>query len=92
MAVGRINYAVEREEGLRRDTLHCFDLALPADFVPRPEDGEAVGFELWPIERVRDRVRDTDDFKFNVALVLIDLLLRHGVIESPALAAELRQG
>ena len=47
---------------------------------------------MWPIERVRDRVRDTDDFKFNVALVLIDLLLRHGVIESPALAAELRQG
>jgi len=30
--------------------------------------------------RTLDRVRDTDDFKFNVALVLIDMGLRHGLL------------
>jgi thiamine pyrophosphokinase len=72
---------MDRPEGLRRDRVFCFDLTLPDSFVPRAVDGEAAGFELWPIERVRDQVRDTDDFKFNVNLVLIDLFLRLGVIK-----------
>ena len=37
-------------------------------------------FELWPIARVMQTVRDTDDFKFNVNLVLIDLFRRQGLI------------
>ena len=64
---------MERPEGLRRDLLHCYDLDLPEDFVPRAADGEVESFELWPIARVLQTVRDTDDFKFNVNLVLIDL-------------------
>jgi hypothetical protein len=75
-------YAMERPEGLRRDWLYCYDLILPGDFVPEPADGEVESFELWPIERVADTVRTTDDFKFNVNLVLIDLLLRLGHVES----------
>jgi len=75
---GLITYAMERPEGLRRDRLHCYDLDLPQDFVPHPNDGEAQGFELWPLDRVQATIRDTDDFKFNVNLVLIDLLLRLG--------------
>ena len=67
---------MERPEGLRRDLLHCYDLVLPEDFVPHPQDGEVSGFELWPIEQVLERVRDTEEFKFNVNLVLIDLFLR----------------
>lgn len=78
--VGRIAYAMDRPEGLRRDVLHCYDLELPQDFTPRPVDGEVAGFELWPIERALAAVRDTDDFKFNVNLVLIDLFLRLGMI------------
>ena len=75
-----ISYAMDRAEGLRRDRLHCYDLLLPADFVPHPVDGEVAGFELWPIARVVDAVRDTDDFKFNVNLVLIDLFERLGLL------------
>ncbi len=82
--VGMVRYAMERPEGLRRDRLHCYDLALPEDFVPRAADGEVESFELWPVGRALEVVRDTDDFKFNVNLVLIDLFLREGLIGGPA--------
>ena len=86
--VGEIAYLMNRPEGLRRDRVHCFDLTLPESFIPEPVDGEAAGFELWPIERVREQVRDTDNFKFNVNLVLIDLLLRLGMLD-PVLRSRL---
>lgn len=78
--VCKVAYAMERPEGLRRDLLHCYDLDLPEDFTPLPADGEVEGFELWPIARVFEAVRDTDLFKFNVNLVLIDLFLREGLL------------
>ena len=78
--VATIAYAMDRPEGLRRDRLHCYDLLLPEDFVPRPLDGEVESFELWPLPAVLDQVRRTDDFKFNVNLVLSDLFLRTGLM------------
>jgi len=87
--VGLICYAMERFEGLRRDRLHCYDLVLPEAFQPDAADGEVAGFELWPIERVMATVRETDEFKFNVNLVLIDLFLREGLVVGDE-AAELR--
>jgi hypothetical protein len=89
--VGHIGYAMARPEGLRRDLLYCYDLILPATFTPVPADGEVEAFELWPIERAMAAVRDTDDFKFNVNLVLIDLFIRRGLIDG-AEAVELRAG
>jgi len=94
-SVATLSYAMERPEGLRRDRLHCYDLLLPKDFVPHPRDGEVEAFELWPLPRVIERVRDTDDFKFNVNLVLIDLGLRRGLIggtEGRRLRAALDRG
>ena len=78
--VGTLRYTVARPEGLRRDRLHCYDLVLPEDVRPAPADGEVAGFALWPVARVIERLRETDDFKFNVALVLIDMLLRLDVL------------
>lgn len=43
--VGFVSYVSWSEEGLKPDVLFCYDLQLPADFVPVPQDGE-----------VRDRV------------------------------------
>ena len=80
-AVGQITYGMERPEGLRRDRLHLFDLELPEAFTPEPIDGEVAGFELWPLPRVIAAMRETDEFKFNVNLVLIDLALRLGAID-----------
>ncbi len=77
----RIAYSMERPEGLRRDLLHCYDLSLPPDWVPVPNDGEVEEFMLLPLGQVFETVRDTDDFKFNVNLVLIDLFLRRGLID-----------
>ena len=82
--VASFGYAMERAEGLRRDWLYCYDLMLPDDFSPKPSDGEVESFELWPIEKVVATVRNTDDFKFNVNLVLIDLFIRLGLIEGAA--------
>jgi len=95
--VGRITYAMDRPEGLRRDILHCFDLVLPESFQPAPADGEVIGFELISLTEAARLVRETDDFKFNVNLVLIDLFLRRGLIDAGstygrALTAGLRQG
>jgi 8-oxo-dGTP pyrophosphatase MutT (NUDIX family) len=78
--VATITYAMERPEGLRRDLLFCYDLEVPAEFQPQATDGEVEAFELWPIARVMQTVRDTDEFKFNVNLVLIDLFRRQGLI------------
>jgi 8-oxo-dGTP pyrophosphatase MutT (NUDIX family) len=89
--VGMVQYAMERPEGLRRDRLYCYDLVLPEDFVPRAADGEVEFFELWPIARAVDVVRETDDFKFNVNMVMIDLFLREGLIGDAA-AGVLRAG
>ena len=78
---GRIVYALDRPEGLRRDVLYCYDLYLPTDFTPIAADGEVESFTLMPVEDAFRIVRDTDEFKFNVNLVLIDLFLRHGLID-----------
>jgi len=80
VAVGAISYTLETEEGLRPDTLFCYDLELETGFVPRNLDGEIADFMLWPIERVAGLVRHTFEFKFNCNLVVIDFLLRHGLI------------
>ncbi len=79
--VGAVAYVTERTEGLRDDVLFCYDLELPPDFVPKNTDGEVEEFSLWPIEEVKRALAETDGFKFNVALVNIDFLIRHGVIE-----------
>jgi isopentenyldiphosphate isomerase len=76
--VGFVSYITERSEGLRNDICFAFDIALPDSFVPRNTDGEIESFSLWPIAEVRKRMAETEDFKFNVALVNIDFLIRHG--------------
>ncbi|EKE68896.1 DUF4743 domain-containing protein [Oceanibaculum indicum] len=68
------------QDGLRRDVLYCFDLELPADFIPVCQDGEIEEFQLLPIAEVARIVDTSDDFKFNCNLVIIDFLIRHGLL------------
>ena len=76
--VGALRYICERSEGLRNDVVFCFDLELPANFQPRPDDDEVESFSLWSMPEVLQRLKETDDFKFNVALVNLHFALRHG--------------
>ncbi|MEO3428291.1 DUF4743 domain-containing protein [Pelagibius sp. CAU 1746] len=82
--VGALGYLCARPEGQRNDVLFVYDLELPADFVPTPNDDEVEEFFLWPMEKILERLKDSDDFKFNVALVNLDFALRHGVLTPDA--------
>ena len=77
---GLVRYRKMTERGGKEDVLYIYDLELPADFTPRNTDGEVEEFRLLPIEEVARIVRETDDFKLNCNLVIIDFLIRHGLL------------
>lgn len=76
---GVISYAFDAPEGLRMDTLFCYDLAVPEDIIPQPSE-EISRFDLLPVADALALIRDTDSFKFNVGLVIIDFAMRHGLL------------
>jgi 8-oxo-dGTP pyrophosphatase MutT (NUDIX family) len=78
--VGAITYNLETEKGLKPDTLYCYDLELPPGFRPRCTDGEVAGFELLSIQDVMKIVFESDEFKLNCNLVVIDFCIRHGYL------------
>lgn len=82
---GFTSYLIENLEGIRNDILFTYDIELPADFRPVNTDGEIEEFYLWPIAKVIETLATSDEFKFNVALVIVDFLVRHGILtpESP---------
>jgi len=77
---GAISYCMEGERGLKPDTMFVYDLEVPSDFEPTPNDDEIEDFRLMEFEEIVERVRTSYDFKFNVSLVLIDFLIRVGHI------------
>ncbi|MEX2409405.1 MAG: NUDIX domain-containing protein, partial [Rhodovibrionaceae bacterium] len=78
--VGAVTYRCDWPGGCKDDVLFCYDLEVPEDFTPENTDGEVAHFELWPVERVIAELRETDSFKFNVAPVVIDFLIRRGIL------------
>ena len=79
--VGLVSYNRVAERGYRPDVLYCYDLELSPDFRPRNTDGEVESFSLLPLREVARLVRETDEFKLNCNLVIIDFLLRHGYLD-----------
>ena len=78
--VGAVAYLRQEGDISDDEVMFNYDLALPADFTPVNADGEVAGFELWPAARVKAVLSDTDDVIFDVALCLIDCLIRHGIV------------
>jgi 8-oxo-dGTP pyrophosphatase MutT (NUDIX family) len=78
--VTQLRYMLERKGGLRVDTLFIYDLELPEGYTPHNTDGEVAAFHLMPIAEVAAIVHDTNRFKFNCNLVVIDFLIRHGFL------------
>ncbi len=77
---GVVSYCAETEQGLKPDVIFCYDLELPREFVPTSTDGSVESFHLWPVEKVAEVVRDTEEVKANCNLVMIDFMIRRGVI------------
>ena len=77
---GAISYCMENGQGLKSDCMFCFDLHLPAGFVPHNADGEMESFTLMPVPDVIEKVRNTEEFKYNVNLVILDFAIRHGFV------------
>lgn len=60
---------------------YIYDIVFESetDHVPRPVDGEAESFALMSINEIRDSIM-RGEFKPNCTLVLIDFMIRHGVL------------
>lgn len=89
VAAGAVSYTASYTyksgtAGLKQDVLFVFDLELPEDFVPTAVDGEVEKFELVEIGEVMDLVSNTDRYKDNCNLVIIDFLIRHGLLDPGA--------
>ena len=80
--VGAVTYRQETEVGFKPDVMYAYDLELPEGFRPVNGDGEVAEFYLWPVERVMETVADTREFKPNCNLIVIDFLIRHGLIDA----------
>jgi 8-oxo-dGTP pyrophosphatase MutT (NUDIX family) len=78
--VGLVTLLIEAGEGLRVGQQFNYDLELPEGFQPDNRDGEVAGFELVPVSEILHRLRSADDFMYDVAIVLIDFLVRHGFV------------
>lgn len=74
-----ISYCFEDERGVFPECEFCFDLLLPLSFKPINADGEVANFELLTIDQVKHYIT-AQEFKPNSGLVIIDFLIRHGII------------
>jgi 8-oxo-dGTP pyrophosphatase MutT (NUDIX family) len=70
-------------EGLQHEWLYAFDLELPAGLEPRNQDGEVAGFDCMPLADAAELAR-RDAMTVDAALVTIDFLARHGLLDDPA--------
>ncbi|KAJ2775389.1 hypothetical protein IWQ56_000092 [Coemansia nantahalensis] len=77
ICAGTIQYFTRSELGLQPETQFVFDLELPRDFMPFPNDGEVDSFHLWTIDEVMDNIR-RNRFKPNCAACVVDFMIRHG--------------
>jgi len=82
-STGYVSYQfMDNNNNLKRDILFCYDLKLPLDFVPIPKDNEVESFRLLPVTEILNIILNTDEFKPNVNTVIIDFLIRHGIISN----------
>lgn len=77
---GFVAYKMQVGLNVKPDVLYCFDLELPEDFVPQNCDGEVDEFRLVGMGELCALLCETQKVKENSALVMLNFLLRHGVL------------
>lgn len=83
---GTVTYFHLRDERAGGETGLCqpecqyaYDLELPASVIPVPDDNEAEDYRLLDVEEIRTALAE-GKFKPNCAMLLIDFLVRHGIL------------
>jgi len=69
-------------EGLQREQISVYDLALPPDLLPINQDGEVHSFTLMPVEQALAHAA-AGDMTVDAALVTLDFALRHRLLPTP---------
>ena len=81
--VGTLDIVRPMFDGLQRETLFVHDLALPRQFVPTNQDGEAVEHRLVTLPEVARMIaaeQGDDEVTLDASLVVLDYLIRNGEI------------
>ncbi|KAF1846769.1 thiamine pyrophosphokinase-related protein-like protein [Cucurbitaria berberidis CBS 394.84] len=88
VACGTLSYWYIRDERAGGETnlmqpecQYIYDLELPEGTTPKPGDDEVEEFYLWSVEEVQEAMKN-GEFKPNCALVVLDFLVRHGILTS----------
>ena len=84
---GRVHICRQQPDGFQRETIFVHDLWLPEDFVPACRDGEAVEHRLVALHDTALLIANSerpDVVTADASLVILDCLLRHGVIAADA--------
>lgn len=79
VSAGCVSFLFESNRGIFPNTEFIFDLELPIDFEPTNADGEVQAFQLLPAKECLEKVF-SPEFKTTSCPVVIDFLIRHGVI------------
>ncbi|ORY02116.1 hypothetical protein K493DRAFT_312188 [Basidiobolus meristosporus CBS 931.73] len=75
---GTVSYMIAAL-GLEQSTLFVYDLYLPDDFQPVPQDGEVGAYYLYSFEEIEQLLLD-GKFMPDAAIVIIDLFIRFGYL------------
>ncbi|KAF2459245.1 thiamine pyrophosphokinase-related protein-like protein [Lineolata rhizophorae] len=85
-AVGTVSYFYIREERAGGETglmqpecQYAYDIELPPDVVPKPNDDEVEGFYLWTVNEIKAAL-SRREFKPNCAIVMLDFFVRQGIL------------
>ncbi|PVU97016.1 hypothetical protein BB561_000813 [Smittium simulii] len=76
---GAIQYITHNAHGIQPETQYVYDLELPSSFQPKAVDGEVDCFMLLEIDKVLEKLFE-GVFKPNCLCVIVDFLIRHGII------------
>ncbi|KAG9410453.1 hypothetical protein AC1031_018493 [Aphanomyces cochlioides] len=81
ISTGVLTWVSDEPYGLKFNTMHVYDVALPPSWTPLNQDGEVASFKLWSVDEVLDALQTSpDDFKPDICLLLIDFFIRHGIL------------
>jgi len=73
-------------EGLQREWIHVYDLALPAGATPRNQDGEVAELAPHPLPHAL-ALAAGDEMTVDASLVTLDFALRHRLLDDAAALA-----